>query len=117
MPNLERSKMGRAKLITCILPKGRAYPLQQALIDEHKVHSANFHHARGLGRFSPLTARGIGEQQEKELLEVSVSLEQADDLFEYMFFKGELDEPHGGIIFMSDLPYASVMELPDIPEE
>ncbi len=117
MPLLDTKKLINCKLITCIVPKGRASPLQQALIDEKGVHSANFHHARGVGRFSPLMARGIGEQQEKEILEVPVSAEDADDLFEFMFFKGQLDEPHGGIIFMTSLPYATVMPLPDLPAE
>ena len=106
-----------AKLITCILPRGRAHSLQQALIDEKGIHEVNFHHARGLGRFSPLSARGIGEQQEKEILEVTVSESDADQLFEFMFFRGEIDEPHGGIIYMTTLPRATRLELPDMPSE
>tara|TARA_E500000331_G_C17182546_1_gene681166 strand:- start:848 stop:1210 length:363 start_codon:yes stop_codon:yes gene_type:complete len=107
-----------AKLITCILPKGRAADLQQALIDEKGIHNANYHHARGVGRFSPISARGIGEQQAKEILEIAVSAEQADELFEFMFFEGGIDEPHGGIIFVTSLPSATQMSLPDdLPEE
>ena len=106
-----------AKLITCILPKGAAYPLQQALIEKKGIHSVNFHRARGLGRFSPISARGIGEQQEKEILEVTVEKEKADELFEYVFFNGEMNHAHGGIVYMSGVPKTTQMIMPEIPNE
>ena len=111
------NKLDNAKLITCILPKGRAHNLQQALIEEKENHSVNFHFARGVGRFSQITARGIGEQQEKEVLEAIVSAELADELFEFMFFKGEMDQPHGGVIYMTSIPGATELQMPDLPSE
>ena len=113
MPN----KLTNAKLITCILPKGKAYGLQQALIEEREIHSVNFHRARGVGRLSQTSARGIGEQQEKEILEAIVAEDAADDLFEFMFFKGEIDQPHGGFIYMTSLPSGTEMLIPDLPLE
>jgi hypothetical protein len=62
-----------ARLITCIVPKGKAQLIQRRLIEEHQLDAANFHRGRGVGRFSPIRSRGIGEQQEKEILEVCVS--------------------------------------------
>ncbi|MBQ75813.1 MAG: hypothetical protein CMQ20_12440 [Gammaproteobacteria bacterium] len=109
------NKLTNAKLITCILPKGCAHGLQQALIEEKENHSVNFHFARGVGRFSRISARGIGEQQEKEVLEVVVSEEFADELFEFMFFKGEMDQPHGGVIYMTSIPSATEMQMPELP--
>ena len=106
-----------AKLITCILPKGRAQGLKQEMMEEKEVHIVKFDRARGVGRFSPITARGIGEQQEKEILEATVAEEDADELFEYMFFKGEMNQPHGGIIYMTSLPKATEMLVPDLPLE
>lgn len=109
-------KLTNGKLITCILPKGRAYALQQALMEERDIHSVNFHRARGVGR-TQVTTRGIGEQQEKEILEAIVSEDVADELFEFMFFKGEMDQPHGGFIYMTSLPSATEMLIPDLPLE
>ncbi len=106
-----------ARLITCILPKGTAYRLQQTLIEERGIHSVNFHRARGVGRFSPLTKRGIGEQQEKEILEVIVPAEDADELFEYIFFNGEMNHAHGGIIYMTGLSKTTRMVMPNLPAE
>lgn len=108
---------GNAKLITCILPKGKAREIEQGLIEDHGIYSSNFHYARGVGRMSPLSARGIGEQQEKEVLEISVPAELADELFRYIFYRGEMDRPHGGIIFMTPLAEASSMRLPEMPRE
>lgn len=111
------SVIREARLITCILPKGRARAIEKGLIEDHGIRTANFHYARGVGRFSPLSARGIGEQLEKEILEISVPADKADELFEYVFFKGEMDQPHGGIIFMTPLVQATLMRVPEIPEE
>ena len=109
--------LAEAKLITCILSKGKAYPLQQALIEEKNIHSVNFHLARGVGRFSPLTSRGIGEQQIKEILEATVPAEIADEIFEYIFYKGEMDQAHGGIVYMTSLPKATEMHMTDLTAE
>lgn len=106
-----------ARLITCILPKGKARDIEEGLVENHGIHSGNFHYARGVGRMSPLSARGIGEQQEKEVLEISVPAELADEVFRYIFYRGEMDRPHGGIIFMTRLEQASEMRLPDVPRE
>ena len=110
MSNLT-NKITDDKLIICILPKGHADLLQRALIVEKGLQGANYHHARGVGLFSPISVRGIGEEQEKEVFEVTVSVEQADEIFEFMFFEGQIDEPRDGIIYMNSLPCTTVMGL------
>lgn len=113
----EVSTVSSAKLITCVLPKGRALPLQQALHDEKGIVSGNFHGGRGVGRDSHIRDRGIGEQQEREIFDVVVDESVADEIFSYIFFQAEMSEPHGGMIYMTDLPRATVMTLPDIEAE
>lgn len=103
------------KQITCILPKGKSAAVQKSLIDDHGIYSANFHYARGVGKFS--SGRGFGEQREKEILEVMVSPDVADEIFEYVFYKAEMDQPHGGIMYMTSLPRMSVMEMPAASSE
>lgn len=105
------------KLIACILPKGRARALQQALVDKKDIHCGNFHYGRGVGRDSHIRDRGIGEQQEREIFEVVVSAEQADDIFEFIFFEAAMDEPHGGMVYMTTTPRSTAMNLPEIPDE
>lgn len=106
-----------AKLITCFLPKGRASAIERLVIERFGLRSANFHHARGVGRFTPLAARGIGEQQEKQILEISVPAGIADEVFEVIFTEGDMNRPHGGILFVTRLVRASRMELPELPPE
>lgn len=101
-------------LITCVLPKGRARALQQALVDEHHLHTGTFHYGRGVGRESHIRDRGIGEQQEREIFEVIVAAANADAIFEFIYFRAKMGDPHGGMIYMAKLPRSSVMTLPDV---
>ena len=105
------------KLITCILPKGKALPMQQELVDEKNIHAGNFHFGRGVGRGSHIQDIGIGEQEEREILEVIVSAEQSDGLFEFMFFAAEMDEAHGGMIYVTSMIRSTAMTLQEITEE
>lgn len=104
-----------ARLIVCIVPKGKALFLKKALIEEHGIQAADFHHARGV-RQSSLSAKGLGEQRQKDVLQVSVPKEVADEIFEYIFFKADMNKPHGGIIYMVKTPRMTSMTLPEIDE-
>jgi nitrogen regulatory protein PII len=105
------------RLIACVLPKGKARPLQQALVDKLDIHSGNFHYGRGIGRDSHIRDRGIGEQQEREIFEIVVGADRADEVFEFIFSEAEMHEPHGGMIYMTRIPRSTIMTLPDIPEQ
>ena len=105
------------RLITCILPKGKAFQLQQALVEERGIHTGNFHYGRGIGRESTIMDRGIGEQEEREMFEVVVAASQADELFEFMLYTADMVEPHGGIIYITKLPFSNVMQAPVLADE
>ncbi|MBQ13862.1 MAG: hypothetical protein QGG67_13315 [Gammaproteobacteria bacterium] len=106
-----------AKQIVCILPKGKASMVEQGLIEDHGIHDANFHHARGVGKFSALSAKGLGEQQEKTILQLVVSKEMAETIFEYIYFRAGLDQPHGGLVYMAKVPKMALMKLPEPAEQ
>lgn len=105
------------KLITCILPKGRARPLQRLLTTEHQLYTGNFHYGRGVGRESHIRDRGIGEQQEREIFDVMVPAADAERLFEMIFFEAQMNERHGGMIFITDIPRSTPLRLPELPWE
>jgi len=109
--------MNQPKLISCILAKGKAAAVREALIEEKGIHSANIHHGRGVGRYTTLAERGVGEQGEKEIMEISVDGAIADDIFEFVFFTAEINQPHGGVIFMTSLQSASEFIMPEIEEK
>jgi hypothetical protein len=104
------------KLIVCIMAKGVAGELQRSLIDEWQLHP-NIHYGRGIGRAAPLAKRGIGEQQEKEILEVIVDASMADAVFEYAFYFLDLDKKPAGLIYMMDQQKSTLFELPDLDTE
>ena len=61
------------KVITCILPKGKAMSVVRLLVEERRLTAVDVHYARGVGRITPLRHRGIGETSEKEILTVAVA--------------------------------------------
>ena len=111
------SHLPNDKLITCILPKGLALPILKKLKEEKGINRANINSARGMGKITPLAYRGIGEQAEKELLNIVVSQEQADDIFNYIYEEADINRPHGGIIYMSQLAMSTPFTLPELPNE
>ncbi len=105
------------KLITCILPKGLAFPILEKLKDEKGINRANINSGRGMGKITPLAYRGVGGQGEKDILKVIVSQNQADEIFYYIYEEADINRPHGGIIYMSQLGMSTPYTLPDIPDE
>ncbi len=109
--------LGDQKLITCILPKGIAPGVLKILREKHEIISANINSARGMGKITPLKYRGVGGQSEKEILTVVVGAEQADDIFELIYFEANVNSPHGGLIYVHPLLSATPYTLPDLPPE
>lgn len=105
------------KVITCILPKGKAMPLVHLLIREHGLTAVDVHYARGVGRITPLRHRGIGETAEREILTVAVPVGEANALFADIYRVAKINRPHGGLMFMHALRTATPFRLPDLPEE
>jgi len=105
------------KLITGILPGGRTLDVLIKLREEKGIITANANTARGMGKLTPRVYRGVGEQTEKHILNVVVDADRADEIFEYIYHEANIDRPHGGIIFMTDLQQQTPFMLPDLPEE
>ena len=72
------------KLITCIVPRGRALPVLK-MLHARGIVTANIYHARGSGRMTPMAWRGVGETSEKDVMNVVVD---ATDSEEYLQGRG-----------------------------
>ena len=96
---------------------GIALDIVKKLKTDKGIVTVNINTARGMGKLTPTAYRGVGEQTQKEIINVVVNAEQADEIFEYIYHEAEIDRPHGGIIFMAKLQQVSQYHLPDIPEE
>ena len=96
----------KEKHITCFLPKGTGVKMVEMLQSEKNIVSTNVHSGRG--------QRTAETWKEQEILTVIVDADRAEEIFEYIYFQGKLNEPGGGFIFQSDLNRATSFKLPDI---
>jgi len=104
-----------AKIITCILPdEGQDMALLKALRKEKGVITANTFQCRGFGL--QLRRKYMGKRQTAgysvRVVTVVVQAEQADDLFEYIFYQVNFDHPCPGLIYQGDLLAATPYTLP-----
>lgn len=102
------------KIITCILPRGKGIEVMRRLKTDKGIVEGYVNTARGMGKLSPGVHRGLGEQTEKEILDVIVDSGQAEEIFEYLYETAEIDQPHGGIIFMAKVQQVTPYLLPHL---
>ena len=96
----------KEKRITCFLPKGTGVKMVEMLQSEKNIVSTNVHSGRG--------QRTAETWKEQEILTVIVEEDRAEEIFEFIYFQGKLNEPGGGFIFQSDLNRATSFKLPEI---
>ena len=111
-------RVSQGKFITCIFPKGRGRDLSVALKAKKEVISVFYQAVRGASAMAEqMGFRGIGETEEKDVLTVVVSPDDADDIFEFIFVEAEIGKAHGGFMFQGNLVGFVPLALPEIPEE
>ena len=99
-------------LITCVVQRGLADDIVEAA-KASGAQGATVFFARGMGVKERLGLLGIAIDAEKEVINVVVSTEQANRIFETMYLAGKLDTPGMGIMYMSRLEKAATF----IPQE
>jgi nitrogen regulatory protein PII len=105
----------QAKIITCILPdEGQDMMLLKALRTEKGIVSANTFQCRGFGL--QLRSRYKGKRQVAgylvRVVTVVVEEDQADELFEYIYYQVNFDHPCPGLIYQGNLMAATPYALP-----
>ena len=101
-------KVSAAKLITCILPMGKALPLLEALA-EKGIRTANFAHARGRDiQDTQTSSRLLPQEDEKEIVTIVAETEaQADEIFSFCFEHADMNRKGGGLIYQSALGFTT----------
>lgn len=99
-------------LITCIVQRGAADTIVQAA-REAGAQGATIFYGRGTGVRERLGVLGIAVEVEKEVIQVVVSTDQADHVFERMYVAGKLDTPGMGFMYLTPLEKAATF----IPRE
>ncbi len=111
---MENNLSKDVKRITCFLPKGAGIRLVEKLHSEKNIDSTNVHTGRGLRTVE--SVKDYGAWSEQDILTVVVNASRADEIFDFIFFQGELNKPAGGFIYQTTLTQASHYVLPSIKE-
>lgn len=93
-------------LITCIVQRGLADTLVKAA-QEAGAQGATVSFAQGTGVRERLGLLGVSVEVEKEIINVVVSTDQADRIFEAMYYAGKLDTPGMGFMYITPLEKAA----------
>ena len=91
-----------ANLITCVIQKDLAEPVLEAAKNAG-AQGATISYAQGTGVRERMGLLGVTIDEQKEVIRIIVSEDQADLIFEAMFLAGKLDTPGKGIMFMTKL--------------
>ena len=116
MSNREITVLTDVALITCIVQRGVADTIVQAA-QEAGAQGATVNFARGTGIRERLGILGVAVEVEKEVINIVVSSEQVERIFEKIYFAGNLDTPGMGIMYITPLEKAATYIPPDILEK
>ena len=86
-----------ATLITAVVQHGQGEIITDALL-EVGIQGSTVHGAKGVGIRERLGALGVAVDAEREVVNVMVSSDEVDRVFERMFLAGKLDTPGMGFI-------------------
>ncbi len=116
MKNREFTVLTDVALITCIVQRGVADSIVEAA-REAGAQGATIFYAKGTGVRERLGIFGVALDVEKEVINIVVSTDQADRVFEHMYFAGNLDTPRMGIIYITPLDKAATYIPPKVVEQ
>ena len=104
------------KLISCLLPDdGTDKKLMQMLMNNKEIIRANSTSCMGLAVLADAKTT-FDELPEPALIrkvEVVISANDADDLYDYIYETANIGRPQGGVIWMAPLAMVSPFDLPD----
>ena len=94
--------LSEANMITCVVENELAEGVLAAAKNSG-AQGATISYARGTGVRERMGLLGVTIDEQKEVIRIIVSEEQADRVFEAMYLAGGLDTPGKGIMFMTKL--------------
>ncbi len=100
-------------LLTCVVQSGLSKVIHKAARDVGATTGAISYLARGTGVRERLGILGIAVEVEKEVINILVSSEQRDLVYDTLYRAADLDVPGRGFIYITPLEKASTY----IPKE
>ncbi|EGV28288.1 nitrogen regulatory protein P-II [Thiorhodococcus drewsii AZ1] len=102
-------------LITASVQRGMADEIVKAA-QEAGAQGASIHYAHGRGVRERLGIWGLAIEAEKEVINIVVSSDQVDRIFETMYVAGKMDTPGMGFMWVTPLEKAATFVPPEIVE-
>jgi hypothetical protein len=103
-------------LIKGYLPKDTAQALAEYLKQTYSLIRFSFSHARG----DSMHSKGLGfaQYEEKDIIEIVLEEALADQVFEDLYFRLNMDDQPGSVLIQLPLNRVSVFCLPEnLPEQ
>ncbi|MCK9460367.1 MAG: hypothetical protein M0R80_12080 [Proteobacteria bacterium] len=101
-----------SRAVVCVLPRGEALPILEALRVDKGVATAFLHNARGAAFAGGGRRSGMGREAEKDILTVFAPEERADELFEYLYEKVGIAERPQAFLYMERPAAVTPFALP-----
>ncbi len=98
-------------MITAVVQRGAADAVVRAARDAGS-EGATIYFGRGTGVHERLGVLGLAVEAEKEIVNILVTNDQVDQVFEKVFLAGKLDTPGMGILYVTPLEKAAT-HIPD----
>ena len=102
-----------ATLITAIVQNGYGEVITNALL-EVGIQGSTIHAAMGVGIREHLGAIGVAVDAEREVVNVMISSDEVDRVFERIFMAAKLDVPGMGFMYATPLLQAATYVPPSI---
>jgi nitrogen regulatory protein PII len=102
-------------LITCVVQRGLADTVVQAAT-EAGAQGATIHYGKGTGVRERLGLLGLAVEAEKEILNILVSEDQVDRVFERVHVAAQLDTPGMGVMYVTPVEKMATYIPHDIVE-
>lgn len=93
------------ELITCIVQKGVADTVTKVAF-EAGAQGATVNYATGSGVRERLGVLGVAVEAEKEIVQIIVSSDQVDRIFDVIYLEAKLDTPGMGFMYVTKLEKA-----------
>ena len=100
-------------LITCIVQRGAGDDIVRAAQDAG-AQGATVYYAKGGGIRERLGVLGVAVEVEKEVVNIIVSTDQKEMVFNSIYLAGQLDTPGMGIAFITPLDKAATYVPQDV---
>jgi len=103
-------------LITCIVQRGLGEIIVKAARDAG-AQGATVYYAKGSGVRERLGLLGVAIEVEKEIINIVVSSDGVERIFEKIYLAGNLDTPGMGIMYITPLDKAATYIPPAVIEK